>query len=534
METYDVVVIGAGFAGLYALHRLRNEMVLSVLVVDAEPSVGGTWYRNRYPGARCDVESTYFSYSFDEALQQEWTWPHRYAFQPEVLDYLDHVADRFDLRRSIRLSTRCAGASWDAASARWQVRLTAADGDGNGDTTATTVAARFLVTATGGTGDPTVPDLPGLDRFAGTVAHTLTWPADLDLTGKKVAVLGTGSSGIQVTVAAAAVADQVTVLQRSASWVVPARNRVMPPAETAEIKAHYPELRTVARTTTGGATVDDSAGSGFILDADERRRVLDDRWARGGFHFLFPFDESLTDATVNRFSADYIADRIRETVTDPHTAALLTPGPAAAPVGARRLCIDTDWYATFNRDNVALVDLTAEPVREVTATGIVVGDRQVDADVLVLATGVTGGLGALGRLAVTGRDGLSLQDAWSDGPHTYLGMTVPGFPNLFVCSGPGSPAALVCAPPCAEQQVQWISGLIDAATRTGHVSVEPTAAAVADWDARIRELAETSLYSAADPYWRDAVFTPYATGLADYRRDCDAVAAEDYRGFVVR
>ena len=517
MEHYDAVVIGAGFAGLYALHRLRNEMGLNVLVVDAEPSVGGTWYRNRYPGARCDVESTYFSYSFDGQLQQDWTWPHRYAYQPEVLEYLNHVADRFDLRRSIALNTTCDGARWDAASSRWTVRL--------GERTA---SARFLITATGGTGDPNIPELQGLDRFRGTVAHTLTWPENLDLAGKRVAVLGTGSSGIQVVVAAAEVAEEVTVLQRTASWVVPAWNHVMTPEQTAQIKADYADLRAVARTTTGGATVAEPAGSGHELSLAERHEVLDDRWAQGGFHFLFPFLESLTDPVVNRFSADYIAGKIRETVEDPATAELLIPGEDAPPVGARRLCIDTDWYATFNRYNVHLVDLNEQPLGDVS---------DLDADVMVLATGVTGGLGALGRLDIVGRDGQSLQDAWSPGPKTYLGMTVPGFPNLFVLSGPGSPASLVCAPPCAEMQVDWVSGLIGHVMQQDAAVVEPAEESAGIWGNMIRSLAESSLYSKEERYHAsenaDAEFTPFATGLADYRKICEDIADAGYRGFTV-
>ena len=517
MEHYDAVVIGAGFAGLYALHRLRNELGLNVLVVDAEPSVGGTWYRNRYPGARCDVESTYFSYSFDEQLQQDWTWPHRYAYQQEVLEYLNHVADRFDLRRSIALNTICDGATWDAASSRWTVRL--------GERT---TSARFLITATGGTADPNIPELQGLNRFEGTVAHTLTWPENLDLAGKRVAVLGTGSSGIQVVVAAAEVAEEVTVLQRTASWVVPAWNHVMTPEQTAQIKADYADLRAVARTTTGGATVADPAGSGHELSVAERREVLDDRWAQGGFHFLFPFLESLTDPVVNRFSANHIAGKIRETVEDPATAELLIPGEDAPPVGARRLCIDTDWYATFNRDNVHLVDLNEQPLGDVS---------DLDADVMVLATGVTGGLGALGRLDIVGRDGQSLQDAWSPGPKTYLGMTVPGFPNLFVLSGPGSPASLVCAPPCAEMQVDWVSGLIGHVMQRDAAVVEPTEESAGIWGNMIRSLAESSLYSKEERYHASedagAEFTPFATGLADYRRICEDIADAGYRGFEV-
>ncbi len=524
----DVVVVGAGFAGLYMLHRLRAQG-LRVRVYEAGAGVGGTWYWNRYPGARCDVESMQYSYSFDEALQQDWTWTERYATQPEILRYAEHVADRFDLRRDIVFDTRIASARWDETAGLWH--LETARGEH--------LEAPVCIMATGCLSVSRLPDIAGIDTFAGEVLHTGNWPHEpVDLAGRRVAVIGTGSSGIQVIPELARSAAALTVFQRTPTFTVPARNAPLTADYVAEWKAAYPERRSRARTETPTGTLYDFAKcSAFEVDDATREAEYAARWTKGGANFMHAFNDLLLDRTANATAADFVRARIRETVKDPKTAQTLTP--TSFPIGTKRICVDTDYYATFNRENVTLVDVRQTPIREIVPEGIRTSDGVLPFDVIVFATGFDALTGALSKIDIRGRGGMKLAEKWKDGPRSYLGLTIAGFPNLFTVTGPGSPSVLSNVIVSIEQHVDWIAACLAWMRERGITRIEADEAAETAWVDHVREVAAATLYLEADSWYLGAnvpgkprVFMPYI-GVNRYRRTCDEVAALGYAGFVL-
>lgn len=524
----DAVVVGAGFAGLYMLHRLRRNG-WRALVLEAGSGVGGTWYWNRYPGARCDVESLEYSYSFDEDLQQEWEWSERYAAQPEILRYLEHVADRFDLRRDIELDTRVVGASFDQSTNRWDVRTERGDH----------YAAQFLIMATGCLSSANVPDIPGLEDFTGEVLHTGRWPKDgVVLHGKRVGVLGTGSSGIQAIPVIAREAAQLVVFQRTPAYSVPARNGPLDPEAQRRVKAEYRSLRDANRMmmTGFGSRFPPPGPSALAATPEEHRREFEARWTHGGFAFLTAYADLTLDEAANRIAAEFVREKIQQTVQDVETASALSPTQV---IGCKRLCLDTDYYETFNRPNVRLVDLRRTAIERVTPTGVTTTAEHVDLDSIVLATGFDAMTGALLAIDVRGRDGTTLREAWSAGPVTYLGLGVPGFPNLFVVTGPGSPSVLTNMVVAIEHHVEWIADCIGHLRRVGADAIEASSEAADSWVDYVNSVAALTLFPTCNSWYLGAnvpgkprVFMPLP-GFPPYVAQCADVAASDYDGFVI-
>ena len=528
-DVLDVLVIGAGFAGLYETYRLR-EAGFRFLTVEAGDDVGGTWYWNRYPGARCDVVSMEYSFSFDEALQQEWEWSERYASQPEILRYAQHVADRFSLREHIRFGTRIVSLRFDDERTLW----TAVADDG------ATFTSRFVVTAVGCLSTPKPPEVPGIDAFAGPVYYTSSWPHEgVDLTGLRVGLIGTGSSGIQSIPVIAEQAAELTVFQRTPAYSLPAHNAPSDPVAVAEYKAHYPELRARARETRTGLIVKRGTKGALEATPEERRAAFDGCWDLGLFAcFNASFTDVLTNEEANELVAEYLRARIRELVKDPRTAEDLTP--RTYPFGTKRVCLDSGYYDTYNRDNVHLVNLRREPLEAVTPEGIRTRDREYAFDVLVFATGFDAVTGPLLRMGVVGADGLALEDAWAEAPRTYMGLQIAGFPNLFTITGPGSPSILSNVIVAIEQHVEWITEtLVDLRAR-GVERIEADEEAQRRWFADNNALAEGTLYVKADSWFMGAnvpgkprYFLPYIGGFQVYRQLCEEVREHDYRGFVL-
>jgi cyclohexanone monooxygenase len=528
----DVIVIGAGFSGLYALHRLRDRMGLDVLGLEAAPDVGGTWYWNRYPGARCDIESLHYSYSFDEQLQQEWTWSERYAAQPEILAYLNHVADRFDLRRDIRFEVRVTSMTWDDDAQLWTV------GTGAGDR----LRARFVVAGSGNVSIPKVPEFSGLDSFAGPVYATHAWPhEEPDLSGKRVAVIGTGASGIQaIPRIAERCGDRghLTVFQRTPNFATPLRNRPADPDEVAGTKRHYPEVRTAARESFLGVPYPEPAPSALAASPEERRRTYDKWWDHGGFGIMVAtYQDLLFDETANETVAEYTRQRIRERVADPEVAELLCPDDHA--FGTKRLPMETDYYEAFNRDNVTLVPVKRNPISEVTSSGLRLADgTSYEFDVLVLATGFDAFTGALLKMGVVGRDGRSLNDEWAAGPVSYLGLMTHGFPNLFTITGPGAAVALYNNPLAIEDHVELAAEAIGYAREHGYATMEADADAQAAWREELNARANATLFPRTASWYMGAnipgkprVVMMYVGPAAEYRATCADVVANGWRGF---
>ncbi len=521
---FDAVVVGAGFAGLYMLHRLRG-LGLKVRGLEAGDGVGGTWYWNRYPGARCDIESLEYSYQFDEALQQEWSWRERYAAQPEILRYLNHVADRFDLRRDIELGVRVTAATWDEGEARWT--LSTEDGR--------RMAARFLVMATGCLSRPNTPKIEGLERFRGEVLHTGTWPHEgVDFTGQRVALIGTGSSAVQSIPLIAAQARQLTVFQRTATYVAPARNGPLDPEVEARVKADYKGFRARASRELGAANFDASDVPALAVSEEERRAVYDARWARGGLRFMGAFADLNINAEANATAAEFLREKIRAIVKDPAVAEILSPRQT---FGCKRMCVDSGYFETFNLPHVALVDAAATPIEAVTATGVRTRAATYEVDSIVLATGFDAMTGALLAIDIRGRDGLPLKEAWAEGPKTYLGVAVAGFPNLFTISGPGSPSVLSNMVVSIEQHVDWIADCIGQLQTRGLSVIEADAGAQEAWVEHVNAVADSTLFPTCNSWYLGAnvpgkprVFMPYL-GFPAYAARCAEVAADGYEGF---
>lgn len=528
----DAVVIGAGFAGLYALHVLRDRLDLSVLAIDQAGGVGGVWYWNCYPGARCDIESYNYSYSFSDELQQDWQWSERFAGQPEILRYLEHVADRFDLRRDIRLGTRIESASWDDDRARWVVATDRGD----------RVSARYLISGAGNLSASKKPDLDGLDDFAGQVYSTARWPrGGVDFTGQRVGVIGTGSSGIQVIPHIATQAAHLTVFQRTANYATPVGNGPMDPEFTRLVKAEYADLRRRSRNGFAGLPYDQQAPSALAVSEDERFRVYQERWAQGGFRmFLDSYADLFYDENANETAAEFIRAKIRERVVDPVTAEVLSPRDHS--YATKRPPLESGYYETFNRADVELVDLRACPVDRVIPAGIRTrGSQPADhpLDAIVLALGFDGFTGPLLRMNIRGRDGLPLQRHWSQGPRTYLGLMTHGFPNLFTITGPQSPSQFSNHPLAVEDHVDWLADCIRHLREHGVARVEPSAEAEQRWCEHTDEVATGALLTHTDSWFmgsnvpgKPRALLIYLGGARAYRQICDDVAERGYQGLL--
>src|SRR5258707_7013011 len=445
-DQFDVVVVGACFAGMYMLHRLRG-LGMSARVFEQGDGVGGTWYWNRYPGARCDVESMQYSYSFSDELQQEWEWSERYAPQPEILKYANHVADRFKLRSDIQLNTCVERVVFDEGENSWAV--TTSDGR--------TVIAKYVVLATGCLSNARMPDIKGLSDFKGEVYHTGHWPHErIDFTGLRVAVIGTGSSGIQSVPVIAEQASHLTVFQRTANFSIPARNAALTEEERQAFRAKYPEVRHFARVESRNGIYTEMPDRGALDDGDnERRSKYEARWSHGGLTFMSVYNNLALDQAANETAADFVREKIAEIVEDPNTAKLLQPNNH--PIGSKRICIDTDYFATFNRPNVTLVDIRSNPIEEITENAVRVGGKDYEVDALVLATGFDAMTGSVAKIDIRGLCGQTLNQKWAEGPKTYLGLMSAGFPNLFIITGPGSPSVLSNMMVSIEQHVDWIT-----------------------------------------------------------------------------
>jgi len=525
-STYDVVVVGAGFAGMYMLHRLRGQG-MTARVFEQGSGVGGTWYWNRYPGARCDVESMQYSYSFSEELQQEWDWSERYAPQPEILKYANHVADRFNLRSDIQFDTRVERVEFDEATSSWSV----ATSDGK------TVTAKFVVLATGCLSNALMPDIKGLDRFKGKVYHTGHWPhEEVDFSGQRVGVIGTGSSGIQSVPVIAGQASHLTVFQRTANFSIPARNAALTDQERQKFRDNYSEIRRFAREVARNGIYTEVPDRGALDDGDNARRSkYQARWDRGGLTFMSVYNNLGLDKAANDTAANFVREKIAEIVEDPETAKLLQANDH--PIGSKRICIDTDYFATFNRLNVTLVDIRSNPIEEITENAVRVAGKDYEVDALVLATGFDAMTGSVAKIDIRGRGGETLNDKWAAGPRTFLGLMSAGFPNLFVVTGPGSPSVLSNMIVSIEQHVDWIADCLAYMREQSLDTMEAEIDAEDKWVTHVNEVAYATLYPTANSWYMGAnvpgkprIFMPYIGGVGPYRQICNDSQRRGMRG----
>ena len=536
---FDVVVVGAGMAGLYLLHRLRG-LGMSAIAVETGDDVGGTWYWNRYPGARCDIQSMDYQYKFDPELQKDWQWSEKYAAQPEILRYLQHVAERYDLRRDIRFETRVDHAKWHEDDGLWHIQTAPAGGGAGSELT-----GRYYVMATGCLSVPKDPDIPGTDRFQGEVYVTGRWPhEEVDFTGKRVAVIGTGSSGIQSIPLIAKQASKMVIFQRTANYSMPAGNGPIPEDKRSAVERDPAAYHEAARWTAAGVVVKEPMEGVFNVDEAERQRRFEQAWQQGellavGEHFR----DVTIDETANDAWTDFIRAKIQATVKDPKTAELLSP--RGYHFGTKRPCLDTNYFQTFNEEHVRLVDLHAQPIQSITETGIEFGagaaQEQHDFDAIVYATGFDAMTGALVSVDIEGRNGTTLKEKWSAGPQTYLGLTTVGFPNLFMITGPGSPSVLSNMVVSIEQHVEWITDCLGDLREQGYTRIEPTETAEAAWGVHVNDCAAITLYEKTASWYMGAnvpgkprVFLPYVGGVGTYRETCDTVRADGYLGFQLR
>ncbi len=528
-QNVDAVIVGAGLAGLYQLYRLRR-LGLTTRVIEAGGDIGGTWYWNRYPGARCDVESLSYSYSFSPELEQEWTWTEKYPTQPEILRYIDHVADRFELRDGITLGTRVTSAGYDESAQRWQVETD----------TGESIDARFVIMATGCLSTSKAPELPGVDRFRGPIHHTGQWPHEgVDFTGKRLGVIGTGSSGIQSIPILAEQASELTVFQRTANFAMPAGNRPLADSEIAEMKATYRDWREAQKTSGFGVPVPEATRSALEVSDEERNAKYQSGWDEGNLvAIMVSYTDTLTDKAANDTAAEFVRSKIREKVTDPEVAEALSP--RSHPMGTKRPCLDSGYYETFNSEHVHLVDLRTTPLVELTENGVRTSEREYEFDAIVFATGFDAMTGALNAIDIRGKDGVTLRQKWSEGPRTYLGIAVAGFPNLFTITGPSSPSVLSNMMVSIEQHVDWISDCISYLREREITEIDATTEAEDEWLAHVEEVGDYTLYPTADSWYmgsnvpgKPRVFMAYIGGVGVYRERCDQVAANGYEGFAL-
>ncbi len=525
--TYDVMIVGAGFAGMYLLHKLRG-LGFTARVYDAAGGVGGTWYWNRYPGARCDVMSVDYSFSFDPELEQEWEWSEKYATQPEILRYANHVADRYDLWPDMQFDTRIEAAHWNEGLGRWLVATSAGD----------LVSVGHMVMAVGTLSAPKLPEIPGIETYQGATYQTQKWPHEgVDFTGKRVAVIGTGSSAIQSIPLIAAQAAHTTVFQRTPNYSMPAGNRPLDPAEVAKLKANYRDYRQRAKESFFGVPVETDPRTAFEVSEEERQATYQAGWDSGNLVGLIgAYADILFNKDANDTAAEFIRNQIRSIVDDPETAEALCPKDY--PVGTKRPCLDTNYYQTFNKPNVRLVNLRNNPITEITPTGIKVGDEEIEVDAIVYATGFDAMTGSFTRVDIRGTGGAKLADEWADGPRTYLGVAMAGFPNFWAVTGPQSPSVLSNMMVSIEQHVDWITDCLVHLRTKGLTTIEARPEAQEAWVEHSNEIGNQTLYPLANSWYMGAnvpgkprVFLPYIGGCGPYRDKCDEVADKGYEGF---
>lgn len=525
---FDAVVVGAGFSGLYMLHRLR-EAGLSVRVYEAGDDVGGTWYWNRYPGARCDIESIYYNYTFSQELLQEWTWSSRYAEQPEILRYINYVADKFELRRDIQLETKITAAYYDEKNHRWNIQTY------NG----TNVSAKYFITAIGCLSVPNIPNFKGIDTFQGELYHTGRWPLEkVDFAGKRVGVIGTGSTGSQCIPIIAQEAEHLTVFQRTPQYISPAKNYSYDPEFIRETVENYQEIKKQMRESVHGAPFHARDQSALQDSPEVRQLVYEAAWEDGRLlSMLYSYKDLLVDAKANETVADFIRFKIREIVHDPEVAKKLMP---AYYYATKRPIIDINYFETYNRDNVSLVDVRSAPIEEITPTGIRTAGATHELDMIVFATGYDGFTGPLFKIDIRGKSGTSLKEKWEDGARlrTYLGISVADFPNLFMTTGPQSPSVLSNMMVSIEQHVEWISDCIGYLRRNHIEAFEATVEAEEGWSKHCKEVADATLYPRTDSWYmgtniagKPSGFLAYQGGVGNYRKICESIAAKDYVGY---
>ncbi|MAA76397.1 MAG: cyclohexanone monooxygenase [Salinisphaeraceae bacterium] len=525
---FDVLIVGAGFAGLYALHRLRDQMGLSVRVIERAADVGGVWYWNRYPGARCDIDSYHYCYSFSDELEQSWSWSERFARQPEILRYLEHVADRFALRPDIQFNTAVVGADWDETAREWRVRTDRGE----------RLSARYLVSAVGCLSEANIPDFEGLNEYAGRTWFTGRWPHDgVDFRGQRVGVIGTGATGLQIIPHLARQAAQLYVFQRTPTYAAPLGNYPLDEQANSALKADYPGMRQREWSSFAGVPFDNWQPSALAVPEAEREARYQQAWQKGGFElWLGSYMDILFDETANRTAADFVRRQIRARVNDPDVAETLCPQDY--PYGTKRQPLEDGYFETYNRDNVTLVDLRRSPLRRFVASGIRTDDRLYVLDAVVFATGFDAFTGSLFRMDIRGRDGLRLEDAWAEGPRTLLGMATRGFPNLFIVTGPQSPSVLFNMPRSIEHDVDWIADCIGWMGRQGLDRIEPREQAQTEWVRHTDEVAHQTLMPTADSWYlgsnipgKPRVCLVYLGGGPAFHQHCRDQAAGGYAGF---
>lgn len=528
---FDAIVIGAGFSGLYQLHRLRDTLGFRCRLLEVGDGVGGTWYWNRYPGARCDTESNAYMYYFSRDILNQWDWSERYPQQPEIARYLNFVTDQLKLRPDIQLGTRVQGATYDEEDNRWVVTTAQQQ----------TFACTYLITAIGCLSSANLPEIAGRDDFSGESYHTGQWPSQtVKFEGKRVAVIGTGSTGIQVIPVVAQEAAALTVFQRTANYSIPARNQPLSNEQKQQIKKQADARHHIMTHNTNGHAfwIDDV--NAFDVSEAEREAKYQAAWDKGGLQFRATFKDLLTSQVANDTAAAFIKKRIRQVVHDPVTAGTLTNFDH--PFAAKRPPIDSHYFETFNLPHVKLIDLRRDPIQRITAAGIQTASGMHKLDAIVYATGFDAMTGAFDNIEFTGRHGKRLRDVWQAGPITYLGLQIPGFPNLFTITGPGSPSVLCNMPPQIEQHVDWITRCIGHLRTQGISTIEASQASALAWGDEVNRAAQASLLGGVSHSWylganvpgKPRAFMPYAGGLKRYRDMCDEVASNSYRGFLLR
>ena len=523
-QRLDALIVGAGFAGIYMLHRLRQQG-LKAQVIEAGSGVGGTWFWNRYPGARCDIPSIEYSYQFSAALQQEWEWTEKYASQDEILRYAEHVVDRFRLRDGIKLNTRVDAAHFLEEDDAWSVSLS----DGG------QITARYVVMATGCLSKPNYPSIPGLDVTQIPVYHTARWPHEgVDFSGLNVAMIGTGSSGIQSAPMVAGQADSLTVFQRTPNYSIPAHNAPLDPAYVRDIKARYADYRAENWQRGFGADFNENDQSALEVADEVRREAYEARWAKGGLAFLAAFNDLIFDRQANDTARDFFIEKISARVDDPELAKKLMPD---MPIGCKRLCVDTNYYEIYNEPHVRLIDITETPIQQVTDRAVVTDEAECPVDAIILARGFDAMTGAILDMDIRGIAGQSLKQKWRSGPKTYLGLATAGFPNLFMVSGPGSPSVLSNMLPTIEQHVGWIADCIDHMEQHDYRRISVMPEAEEAWAHHVNEVADASIYPSCNSWYLGAnvagksrVFMPYI-GVPPYVAKCEEVVAQGYQGF---
>ncbi len=522
-EELDVIIVGAGFSGLYMLYKMRKTN-LKALIIERASDAGGTWFWNRYPGARCDIESIEYSYSFSDELQQEWNWSNRYSDQSEILDYINYVVKKFNLKENIVFNTSVKSATFDENLKNWIV-----------ETDSNSYSSKFCVMATGTLSSIKQPNFDGLENFKGDWYVTGEWPHEkLDFTSKKVAIIGTGSSAVQSIPVIAEEAKNLTVFQRSPNYTIPANNRPLTEKELSNAKSSYDQIREKAKYTRAGIGYNQFEERKLLdLSSEEIKKELNNRWKMGGQEiFTAGFTDVGVDVEANKIVADFVKSKIKEIVKDPNVAELLSPEDA---IGCKRLCADTNYFETYNRENVELIDLNSNPINSITENGILTKNKEFKFDTIIFATGFDAMTGALQAIDITGKNGKKLKQVWKDGPKSFLGLLINGFPNLFTVTGPGSPSVLTNMMVAIEQHVEWISDCINFLSKSNLNEVEADELFQIEWMDHIEEVAKNTLrytcnswYVGANVPGKKRVFMPYAGGFGKYREKCDEIAENNY------